>query len=186
MLSGVDETKRRLAAEPLRGFPDAMGLWLWALQEVRRDTLKSVAGVDQGTLDWEGDDATDNTIGSLLYHIGLVEMSWLYLDILEKELPAEVQEDYPRPMADASGRLARVLEVPLDEHLARLERSRQLFLEALTGMTLDDWRRLRDPSGVDYRVTPEWAVFHLMEHEAGHAYQIRSMKRRAKRFLAGS
>ena len=182
----MDEPKRRLSVEPPKGFPDAMGLWLWGLQAVRRDTLKSVAGLDQATLDWEGEDGADNAIGSLLYHIGLVEMSWLYLDILEKDLPADVQVDYPQPMADASSRLARVLQVPLDEHLARLERSRQILLEAMAGMTLADWRRLREPSDVEYQVTPEWVIFHLIEHEAGHAYQIRSIKRRAKRFLAGS
>ena len=80
--------------------------------------------------------------------------------------------------------MARVLGVPLADHLGRLERSRAIFLDAFRGMSLDDWRRLRAPGDVDYHVTPEWAVFHLVEHEAGHAFQISALKARSARFFA--
>ena len=62
-----------------------------------------------------------------------------------------------------------------------------LFLDVLCEAFRDDvkadFRHLRVPDEVDYEVTPEWAVCHLVEHEAGHAYQMRSSKRRAAKHL---
>jgi hypothetical protein len=80
-----------------------------------------------------------------------------------------------------------VLGIPLTEHVARLDRSREVFLQEFQGISSDEWRRLRRPldfEEVNYEVTPEWAVFHLGEHEAGHAFQISSQKARGTRMLA--
>jgi hypothetical protein len=54
---------------------------------VRVNTVRG-GNLDQQTLDWQGLDRSENSIGSLLYHIALVEMSWLFMDLLEEELPA--------------------------------------------------------------------------------------------------
>lgn len=172
-----------LEVTALSGYADAIGRWLWAMQAVRRKTLALVEGLDPATLDWQGPDGGDNAISSLLYHIALVEMSWLFMDVRGEELPPSVKSDFPYDMGSAQKGLTPVLGVSLDEHLVRLARSRSVFLGALREMTLDDWRRLRSPEDEDYQVAPEWAVFHLVEHEAGHAYQISSIKRRATRFL---
>lgn len=172
-----------LQVAPLQGYPDELGRWLWAMQTTRNRTLELVEGLNQVTLDWEGPDGLDNSIGTLLYHIALAEMAWLYLDILEGTFPPEVKNDFPFEMVDSQKEITRVANVTLEEHLGRLARSRSLFLNAFHHITLDDWRRLRSPEDVEYEVTPEWAVFHLVEHEAGHAFQISSLKRRANRFL---
>lgn len=108
---------RALEVKPLRGYEPEIGGWLWMMEQVRRRTLELVAGLDQETLDWEGPDGGENAIGSLLYHIALVEMSWLFLDIFEQEFPPEVKADFPHEMADDASRLARVPGVPLAEHL---------------------------------------------------------------------
>jgi hypothetical protein len=172
-----------LQVTPLSGYPDEIGRWLWAMQELRRSTLERALGLDQATLDWEGPDGRDNAIGSLLYHIGLVEMSWLHYDLLLlKEFPPAVKSDFPFEGWSAQTGLTRLPNVLLAEHLGRLERSRSIFLDAFRGMTVDEWRRLRTPDG-DEHVTPEWVLFHLVEHEAGHAFQISAMKGRAKRFF---
>ncbi len=176
-----DSAKRILRTELSPDYIPEIAIWIWSMQEVRKRTLRLVDGLDQRALDWEGPDGRENSIGSLLYHIGLAEMGWLYIDIGEGDLPADVAADYPHPMA-TDGRLARVMGVSLEEHLARLQRSRALFLDAFKAMTLESWRRLRTPSDdVDYTMTPEWAVFHLVEHEAGHAFQIAAMKKRVLR-----
>jgi len=60
---------RMLQIDPLPGYEPEVGRWLWALEEVRRRTLRLVEGLDQRTLDWEGPDGRENAIGSLLYHI---------------------------------------------------------------------------------------------------------------------
>ncbi len=165
---------------PLPGCEPAVGRWLWALEEVRRRTLELAADLDQRTLDWEGPDGRENAIGSLLYHLALVEASWLFMDLLQQEIPSDISQHFPHDGLQTG--FARVLAVPLPEHLARLTLVRRALLEAISPMTLSEWRRLREP--VDrpgYQVTPEWAVFHLIEHEAGHAAQISSLRARVAR-----
>ncbi len=175
---------RTLQVEPLTARSPEIGRWLWALEEVRARTHRLIDRLDQRILDWEGPDGRENAIGSLLYHIAYVEMGWLFFDMLGKPFPPQVQSDLPYEMDDGHGRLSRVLGVPLAEHLGRLKRSRTIALETLREIPIEDWRRLRHPSDEDYEVTPEWAVFHLVEHEAGHAFQISSLKARATRLFA--
>jgi len=176
--------RKVLKVTRLPGYPDEIGSWLWAMEEVRRKTLRLVQALDQATLDWQGPDGHDNAIGTLLYHIAMVEMSWLFEDLRQEEFPPSVQTYFPHPMRTEKKRLTPVLGDPLDVHLDRLSHSRSVFLEAMRGMTLDQWERLRSPDDVDYEVTPAWAVFHLVEHEAGHAYQISTIQGRAARFLS--
>lgn len=175
-----------LTTEALPGFEPEIGRWMWALEEVRRRTLRAVEGLDAETLDWQGPDGRENAIGSLLYHIGLVEMSWLYLDVFERpELPPQVRAEFPFPMA-TEGRVTAVPGVPLAEHVGRLAWSRRRFLDEVRGMSPDDWHRPRTPGDESYSVTPAWAVFHLVEHEAGHAAQIGALRARAERRNGGS
>lgn len=165
---------------PLPGCEPEIGRWLWALEEVRRRTLELVANLEQQLLDWEGPDGQENAIGSLLCHVALVEASWLFMDLLQQEIPAAIRGHFPHD--DLQTGFARVLGIPLPEHLARLTLVRQALLEAISPMALSEWRRPREP--VDrpgYEVTPEWAIFHLIEHEAGHAAQISSLRARAVR-----
>ncbi len=104
------------------------------------------------------------------------------------ELPPAVKRDFPFPSTEPDrNHLIRVLGMPLAEHIGRLDRGREVFLRELGEIPPDEWRRLRRPPDfekVNYEVTPEWAVFHLVEHEAGHAFQISSLKARGTRMLA--
>ena len=181
---------RQLQITALEGYDPDIGRWLWALQDVRRRyTLRLIKDLDERLVDWEGPDGQENAIGSLLYHIAHVEVGWLFGDLKGlTELPPQVEPDFPFPSREPDGkRLTRVLGVPLAEHVARLDRSREAFLKEFQGMSPDEWRRLRRPPDfeeVNYEVTPEWAVFHLVEHEAGHAFQISSLKARGTRMLA--
>lgn len=168
-----------LEVRPLEGYPPEIAVWLWAMAETRQRTKAYVRGVSQTVLDWAGPSGDENSIGTLLYHLAGVEMGWLYGDILERPFP---EKDFPVP-GTTQGRLTPVAGVPLGDHLARLDRCRAVFLEEIKAMTLDDWSRLRRPEGEDYAVSPAWAVFHLVEHEAGHAAQIGIMKKRARAAL---
>lgn len=168
--------------KPLEGYPPEIAVWLWAMEETREKTKAYVNGISQEILDWAGPYGNENSIGTLLYHLAAVEMGWLYGDIFEQPFP---EKDFPFPSA-TNGRLTPVTGVPLEDHLARLDRCRAIFLEAMKGMTLDDWPKLRSPANEDYSVSSAWAVFHLVEHEAGHAAQIGVMKKRARSALAGA
>lgn len=173
-----------LQISPLDGYHAEIGRWLWALEDVRRITRRAVDGLDVATLDWRGPDGGENSIGSLLYHVAGVEMGWLFYDVLGRQLPDDVQAELPFE-AWTDHALTHVGGLPLDEHLGRLQRTRAVFLEQVRGMDLGDLRRVTAPEGEEYEVTLEWVVYHLVEHEAGHAYQMRSLRRRAARHLVG-
>jgi hypothetical protein len=105
-------------------------------------------------------------------------MSWLYEDMLLEEPPADIAALFPHAHRDADGALAHVPGVDLAEHLRTLEVSRSRFLELVTPMTPADWHTVREPPGTDYAASPAWIVYHLVEHEAGHLFQIREIVRR--------
>jgi hypothetical protein len=153
------------------------------MQEVRRGLLSTLdrieqAGFGQQFLDWRGPDGEDNSAGTLLYHVAGVEMGWLYIDMLMTGFPAEVQEWLPFDDRDETGHLRYLPGITFEEHRKRLARTRERFLEVVGGLSLEEWNRLREPAGEDYAVTPGWIVYHLLEHEAGHLYEIRRLVRK--------
>ena len=169
-----------LKTEPLEGYPPEIGIWLWALEEVRTKTKAYVEGANE-VLDWAGPEGNENSVGTLLYHIAAVEMGWLHFDVLER---ADLYPESEFPFEPfAEGRLTPITGVSLEDHLARLDRTRAIFLERIKEITIKDWSKLRSPEGETYSVSPAWAVFHLVEHEAGHAAQMGVMKKRARSAL---
>ena len=173
-----------LKTEPLEGYPPEIAVWLWTMEEVRTKTKAYVDGIGQEVIDWAGPRGNENSIGTLLYHIAAVEMGWLHFDILER---ADLYPENELPLEPFSkGRLTPVVGVSLEDHVARLDRCRDLFLERMKEITFEDWSKLRSPEGETYRVSPAWAVFHLVEHEAGHAAQIGVVKKRARSALSAS
>ncbi len=86
--------------EPMPGYEPEIGGWLWALEEARRRTLRLVDRLDTRTLDWEGPDGRENAIGSLLYHLALSEVEWLYVGVYgQTALPQELHKDFPDQFA---------------------------------------------------------------------------------------
>ncbi len=61
----------------------------------------------------------------------------------------------------------------LEEHLKRLERVRHLVLGVYAQMDLADFRRARALEYYD--VTPEWVLYHLMQHDVGHCSELCSV-----------
>jgi hypothetical protein len=172
---------------PLEGPDPEIGRWLAALQDVRhRYTLRVVRDLDPRLIDWRGPDGQDNAIGSLLYHIAGVEMGWLWGEVLgHAAWPTEVRQLFGAHDPADEGRFIHVSGLPLADHLERLERTRAIFQREMARISIDDWRRLRlDPQEQAYEVTPEWVVFHLVEHEAAHAGQISAIKARGLRMLS--
>ncbi len=164
--------------EPLLGSHSEVGRWLWAMQEVRGGLIDEVEDLAPELLDWRGPSGDDNSIGSLLYHIALIETSWLFDDILMQPYPDDVLAYLPHDHRTPDGRLTHVPGMPMAEHLERLRFVRQRFLDLIGPMGKDEWHRVRAPAGVDYACSPAWVVFHLVEHEAGHLFEVRAIKRR--------
>jgi len=160
--------RRSLLVSPLPGFNEEIGRWLWCLEDVRRTLLTELTGISQTTLDTKLDER--QTIGSLLYHIALIEADWLYEEVLVTDWDPEIRSMFPLEHRSEDGSLAHLEGQSLEEHFYRLKSVREVFLSHFRSMDLTDWRKPRKLE--QYDVTPEWVVYHLIEHESHHRGQI--------------
>jgi uncharacterized damage-inducible protein DinB len=155
----------------------AIGVWLWALSDARRRTLEQLHDIPAAAIDWQPAESAQS-IGSILYHIALIEADWLYTEVLEQAYPDPIAALFPYDSRDQHGLLTSIRGVALSEHLARLETVRQRILAAYQAMDLHDFRRVRHLP--EYDVTPEWVLHHLTQHEAEHRSEIGALRARAE------
>ena len=171
----MSNENKDLSVIALPGYHPEIGRWLWALEDTRRDTLKSLDGLTDNDLD-SLPPGGDNNIGALLYHIAIVEVGWLYFQVLEgkKPFPPGFGALFPVNAVDEQERLTNLQGVSLQEHLQRLEKVRANLMEEFRGMSIEDFRRLRYLP--EENVTPEWVLHHLIQHEAEHRGQIQTLR----------
>lgn len=156
--------KEVLDCQPLVAESSEIGAALWRFEDVRAETLKWLATIDPTFLD-----ATLpglNSVGSLLYHIALVEIDWLYTEVLMTEFTDEIEALFPFPSRDALRNLTHIEGMTLDEHLSRFKTVRDHCLKTYQVMTMEDYQRLRELESYD--VSPEWVLHHLIQHESMH------------------
>jgi uncharacterized damage-inducible protein DinB len=158
-----------LSLEPIADVPE-IGRWLAAMEDSRRDTLKELKDVPDEALDWEPDERT-NTMGTLLYHIALIEDDWLFVDTLQAPThPARRTDLFPYPDRVEGDRLSPVTGFTLAQHLERLDVVREILLAFFRPMSVEDFHRLRQHE--EYDVFPAWVLHHLLQHEAEHRSHI--------------
>lgn len=168
-----DRKKDFLLVKPLINYPPDIGHALWMLEDTRRRTKLALEGTTQRLLDWSFS-REHNTIGTILYHIAAVEMSWLYEEILQSEFPKGIERLFPLDMRDNQGQLSILRGASLAEHFRRLDTTRKFFLAAFQEMSLEEFRRIR--SFDKYDVSPEWVIHHLIQHEAEHRGQMAEIR----------
>ena len=111
------------------------GLWAgsrWELEDTRRRTLEVLVDLDPSIID-SSPEGFENSIGSLLHHIALIEADWLYADMLEQEYPKWMYERFPDEDRDQIGHLVAP-EMPLDRHLDTLAYVRSELLKELDAL----------------------------------------------------
>ena len=161
--------RERLVLEPIADAPE-VGRWLSALDDGRTDTIRELREVTEDMLDARPPGAP-NSIGTLLYHVALVELDWLIVDALGPEASVPWPEDLvPYADRDGEGTLTVVRGESLDTHLVRLAAVRALVHEHIAPMTVEDFHRPRARERFD--VSPAWIVHHLLQHEAEHRAHI--------------
>ena len=162
--------RRNLVMATEAGVAPEIAPWLWALGDARRRTLDALTGLTPAVLDWSPP-AGGNSIGTLLYHIALIEADWLLAEVLELvDFPPEVLELFPLDVRDDGGGLTPCLGLDLATHLARLDATRERLLATFLPMSATELRRTRHLPAYD--VTPEWVLHHLLQHEAEHRGEI--------------
>jgi hypothetical protein len=163
------EPRERLTLEPIADDPE-VGRWMSALEDGRHDTLRELEGVTPEMVDWYPDPPL-NSIGALLYHVALIEADWVINEILELiDAPPEIERLLPWPDRDHDRHLWRADGQDLAAHIDRLAGVRAFVLERLRPMTNDDFHRVRRLEAYD--VAPDWAVHHVIQHEAEHRSHI--------------
>jgi len=164
-----------LSVIALPGYNPEIGRWLWALEDTRHATLKCLDGLTDEDLDTLPPGA-DNRIGALLYHIAIVEVGWLYFQVLEgkKPFPQGFGALFPADAVDEQEQLTNLQGASLQDHLQRLEKVRANLMEEFRSIDSEDFRRLRYLP--EENVTPEWVVHHLIQHEAEHRGQIQTVR----------
>jgi len=169
-----------LVVEPILNAEPDIGRLLWAIQEARVRTLEQIEGLTQPVVDWQPPDG-ESSIGSVLYHVALIEADWLYVEVCEGDIPAEVLAMLPHPVRDEQHRLTHIQGYSVADYLNQLATVRELLLDVFRTMSLDEFRRARSFPHCD--VSPEWVILHLMQHEAEHRSQTGGLRIRAERAL---
>jgi uncharacterized damage-inducible protein DinB len=164
-----DKSRPKLELVPAPDVVPEVGLFLAALKDTRRRMREVLSGLSEDAIDKTPPDG-GSSIGTLLYHIALIETDWLLFDILGRP-----ESDWPRELFPLDHRLEDSTLTPftgetLDQHLQRLKTVRTMLVDNVSAMTADDLHRLRERDG--YEVSPAWALHHLMQHEAEHRSQI--------------
>jgi uncharacterized damage-inducible protein DinB len=152
------------------GYEPVIGAALWRLEDARARTLRVLSDMPPEYIDR---DLGGNTIGTILYHVALIEADWLYSEILEEEPPATIVALLPVDHRDEAGVLSAMHGQAVEQHLSRLATIRTDLLARLVGMGVEDYSRPR--SLADYDVTPAWVLHHLAQHEAEHRGEIGSI-----------
>jgi uncharacterized damage-inducible protein DinB len=170
--------RRTLIVDPSLGTEPLIGMWLWAITDARQRTTALLEDQAEVALDWLPDDRriARNSIGSLLYHIALIEADWLCAEVLELDesnYPPALMALFPYPDRDTTGNLAHVTGIGLTEHLERLNAVRTEVLRIFAAMDLAEFQRVRHLPRYD--VTPAWVLHHLLQHEAEHRSEIAAL-----------
>lgn len=159
--------RETLVAGELAGYPPEIGAALWRLEDTRDRTLRLLREMPAEYVDRE---TPGNSIGTILYHLALIELDWLYSEILEEPIPGEFETSFPADDRDQAGVLTFVRGQTLEQHLSRLNSVRETLLDRLRGMSSDDFHRPR--SLPNYEVSPAWVLHHLAQHEAEHRGEL--------------
>lgn len=163
----------------IEGFVPEIGRAIWMLEDTRTETGRRLEGIAPEVIDWQP--PTGNSIGTLLYHIAVIEMDWVFNEVMEEKLPKSVWDAFPHDVRGKDGRLTVVSGVSLDAHFKRLDSTRRVLLDVFQHMSLEDFRRPR--SAPRYDVTPAWVIHHLIQHEAEHRGEIATIRALAEASL---
>lgn len=178
-------------ARPHPGVPEPIGYALWHLQEARDWTIDYVRGVGPDALD-RAPVGHSHSVATLLYHIAVFEVDWIYTDLLGNEYdmerripgcPEHIARLLPYPMLLEDMSYTPVEGEPLEVHLDRLAAIRTDLIDVVSSMSVTDFRRTRATADGD--VTAEWVLMHLARHESEHRGQIWVARSAAEVELAG-
>lgn len=149
-----------------------VGEALWRLHDTRQRTLEVLRTVEPGWME-RMPVVGENTIGTLLYHVALIELDWLFADLLHEPFPSDAEAWFPTDVRDAAGLLRAISPEPLERHLERLAWVRSHLDQQVSQLDSADLDRVQEKKGV--QSSGAWVLHHLAQHEAEHRGQIQAI-----------
>jgi hypothetical protein len=174
-MTGQDMARDRLVLDPDPGHDPEVGRWLAAMEDARRDTLAELAGLTPAMIDARPA-ASENAIGTSLYHLAVIEADWLVDDLLGQTLEtSELAPLFPFDVRDEGGILHGVTGLGLHEHLDRLAQVRATLRREVGAMSLEEFLEVRERDRYD--VNGAWVIHHLLQHEGEHRAELGWLRR---------
>jgi uncharacterized damage-inducible protein DinB len=144
------------------------------MEDARRDTLRELEVVSDAVVDLQRP-RSENSIGTTLCHVALIEADWLFDDIFGIQLSdSALAVLFPFADRDSRGRLTEVRGESLAVHFRRLAAVREVLIDRLRPMSVEDFHTPR--ARERYDVSPAWVVHHLLQHESEHRTEIGWLK----------
>jgi uncharacterized damage-inducible protein DinB len=189
----------RYAVDPPAGFASReAALFVAQLEDLSRRLLEDTRSLEPGALAWQPAPG-QNTMGMLLAHIAYWEVFWTRFVLEDRPMPFEVRDVLGLDRADvgtplpADGRPPAALEgrdvAYFHDLLARARSHTIPVARALADADLEREVARSRPDGSRNLITVRWALYHMLEHLAGHYGQIqllRHLQRAADRAAPGA
>jgi len=175
----------RSIMQPAEGFRsrEAAGFYVQMLDQ-DRVLLESVKGITPQELEWQAERGM-NTIGMLLAHNAVVDVFWTQLAILGlKEYDSTPvlgigMDDDGLPLAPDAEPPANLRGKPLAYYEDLISRGRAYVKDSWSKVTdadMDKETTRERPDGSKRILNVRWAMYHILEHFAGHRGQIQMLR----------
>jgi uncharacterized damage-inducible protein DinB len=157
-------------------------LLLWMLDDVRRETLKGIDGLNKEQL-FNPPVVGEYPIGAYLMHLGEVDAYW-YSVMSGNQMNDEIKKRvYYDAWFDTKPEKYAPPEEPLelDEYIEAITETRDTvkhYMRSLNDGDLDEIVIQKGSGGEKERMR-KWVIYHLIEHEAHHRGQIFLLLRKA-------
>lgn len=170
--------------EPAPGMKSRLvGLFAWQLDDQSRRLALDTRGLTPEELEWQIAPGM-NTIGMLLAHIALVEaawigaaaagMEWAKIDVLPVKWP---DSGIPLPKDAAQPAALRGKDLAFyDDVMSHARAFTKQTLAPLADADLERRCVRIRADGTQFEYNVGWALYHVLEHEAGHFGQINLLR----------
>ena len=176
----------RYAIEPGAGFLSReAALFVAQLDDQSRRLVDDTRALTPAALEWQPASG-QNTMGMLLAHIACWEVFWTRMVLEDRPMPFEVRDvlgldrtDVGTPLPADGRPPAGLAGKDIAYFHDLLARARAHTLEIARGLTDADMERevtRQRPDGSQNAITVRWALYHMLEHLAGHYGQVNLMR----------
>lgn len=159
--------------------------FVWQMDEQRRRLIEDTRGLAPADLEWQPEPGM-NTIGMLLAHLAYAETHLVQVGLLAEasghahDVIGITEADEGIPLAPGAGPSPALAGKPLeffDDLLARARAHTHRVARDLRDADLETMIvRPPRPDGVVRHLNRGWLLYHLVEHEAGHHYQVNLLR----------